>query len=162
MTSHKNWSYSKRPFRPLINGAHVVVSSKDAEGDRNFFRDVLGLPSVDAGHGWLIFALHPTETNGGHELHLMCDNLAAEIEALREKGVLCSDVVEARWGSITRIPLPGGGRYGSANATKAAGKFEPPIATTMNCLPLAKYVMGEPVAFAGKSKAANSAPVVLS
>ena len=105
--------------RFMIFGAHVIVYSKDAEADRAFFRDVLGFASVDAGHGWLIFALppaeaafHPAEANGTHELYLMCDDLKTEMLALGEKGVACSDVQEARWGSITRIRLPGGGQVG--------------------------------------------------
>ena len=103
----------------MIFGAHVIVYSKDAEADRAFLRDVLGLSSVDAGHGWLIFALppsevavHPAEENGRHELYLMCDDLKAEITALGEKGVRCSEVHKERWGSITRIRLPGGGAVG--------------------------------------------------
>jgi hypothetical protein len=103
----------------VISGAHVIVSSKDAEADRVFFRDVLGFGSVDAGHGWLIFALppaeaavHPAENNGRQELYLMCDDLQAEMISLAEKGVTCSAVQEARWGSITKISLPGGGQVG--------------------------------------------------
>jgi hypothetical protein len=103
----------------MILGAHVIVYSKDAAADRAFFRDVLRFPSVDAGHGWLIFALpgaeaavHPADENGKHELYLMCDDLKAEIAALKEKSVSCSDVQEARWGSITKIRLPGGGEVG--------------------------------------------------
>lgn len=103
----------------MIFGAHVIVYSTNAEADRAFFRDVLGSPSVDAGHGWLIFALppselavHPAEENGRHEFYLMCDDLKAEIAALAEKGVQCSAVQEARWGSITKIRLPGGGEIG--------------------------------------------------
>jgi catechol 2,3-dioxygenase-like lactoylglutathione lyase family enzyme len=103
----------------MIFGAHVVVYSKDAEADRAFFRDVLGFPSVDAGHGWLIFALppaevavHPAEDNTQHELYLMCDDLQAEIAALGKIGVRCSQVAEARWGSITKIQLPGGSEVG--------------------------------------------------
>ncbi len=103
----------------MINGAHVVVYSQDAEADRAFFRDILGFASVDAGHGWLIFCLpaaesafHPAEINDRHELYLMCDNLRVEIELLRAKGVECTEVVEARWGSITRMRLPGGGEIG--------------------------------------------------
>ena len=103
----------------MIFGAHVVVYSKDATADRAFLRDVLGLPSVDAGHGWLIFALppaevavHPAEENERHELYFMCDDLKAEIAALGEKGVQCSEVQEARWGSIAKIRLPGGGEVG--------------------------------------------------
>jgi catechol 2,3-dioxygenase-like lactoylglutathione lyase family enzyme len=103
----------------MIFGAHVIVYSKDAEADRTFPREVLGLSSVDAGHGWLIFALppaevavHPAEENGRHELYLMCDDLKAEIAALGAKGVRCSNVHKERWGSITRIGLPGGGQVG--------------------------------------------------
>ena len=103
----------------MIFGTHVVVYSKDATADRAFFQDVLSLASVDAGHGWLIFAMppaelavHPAEENAGHELFLMCDDLPAEISALAAKGVECSDVEEARWGSVTKIRLPGGGEVG--------------------------------------------------
>ncbi|HJX96242.1 MAG TPA: VOC family protein [Candidatus Acidoferrum sp.] len=103
----------------MISGAHVIVYTKDAEADRAFFRDVLGFQSVDAGHGWLIFALppgeaafHPSENNGPHELYFMCDNLKLEMAALAKKGVKCSAVHEERWGSITKIGLPGGGEIG--------------------------------------------------
>ena len=103
----------------MIFGAHVIVYSKDTAADRAFFRDVLGFSSVDAGHGWLIFALppaevavHPAEANERHELYFMCDDLKAEIAALGEKGVRCSEVQEARWGSIAKIRLPGGGEVG--------------------------------------------------
>jgi catechol 2,3-dioxygenase-like lactoylglutathione lyase family enzyme len=103
----------------MINGAHVVVHSENAEADRAFFRDILGFASVDAGHGWLIFALpvaetafHPAEGNGRHEFYLMCDDLKNEMAALQAKGVKCAEVVEARWGSITKIPLPSGGEIG--------------------------------------------------
>src|ERR1035438_716918 len=103
----------------MISGAHVVVYSKDAEADRAFFRDVLGFAAVDAGHGWLIFAMppaeaafHPAEENGRHELYFLCDNLTSEMAELRTKGVECSEVVEARWGSVTKIRLPGGGEIG--------------------------------------------------
>jgi catechol 2,3-dioxygenase-like lactoylglutathione lyase family enzyme len=103
----------------MISGAHFVVYSKDPEADRAFFRNVLGLKSVDVGHGWLIFALppaeavfHPSDASGIHELYFMCDDLSAEIVSLAEKGVQCSAVQEARWGSITRMRLPSGGELG--------------------------------------------------
>jgi catechol 2,3-dioxygenase-like lactoylglutathione lyase family enzyme len=103
----------------MIIGAHAILYSKDAEADRTFFRDVLGFSFVDAGHGWLIFALppaevavHPAEENGRHELYLLCDDIGAEIEALKAKGVACSEVKQERWGSITTIRLPGGGTLG--------------------------------------------------
>jgi len=102
----------------MVVGAYVVYS-KEATADRAFFREVLGFSSVDAGHGWLIFALppaevavHPAEADDRHERYLMCDNLQAEISVLRAKGVRCSDVQEASWGWITRIRLPGGGAVG--------------------------------------------------
>jgi catechol 2,3-dioxygenase-like lactoylglutathione lyase family enzyme len=102
----------------VIHGAHVIVYSCDASADRAFFRDVLGLPSVDAGDGWLVFALPPAELavhpaeHASHELFLMCDDLAAEMATLVEAGVQCSTVEEARWGSVTTIRLPGGGDVG--------------------------------------------------
>lgn len=103
----------------MISGAHVIIYSKDAVADRAFFRDILGFASVDAGHGWLIFALpqteaafHPSDGHDQHELYFMCEDLKAQISALAEKGVHCSDVQEAQWGSITKIPLPGGGEVG--------------------------------------------------
>jgi len=103
----------------MIFGAHVIVYSRDATADRAFFGDVLGFSSVDAGHDWLIFALppaeaavHPAEANVGHELYFMSDDLRAEMAALGEKGIRCSQVEEARWGSVTKIRLPGGSEVG--------------------------------------------------
>ncbi len=103
----------------MISGAHVVIYSKDAEADRAFFRHVLRFPSVDAGDGWLIFALppaetafHPSETNGPHEMYLMCNNLRSEIARLARKHVHCSRVKKASWGLATTIKLPGGGSIG--------------------------------------------------
>ncbi len=103
----------------MIFGAHVILYSQDAAADRDFFREVLGFSSVDAGHGWLIFtlppaevAVHPAEENGRHELYFMCDDLAAEVAALGKKGVHCSEVQQERWGSISKIRLPGGGEVG--------------------------------------------------
>jgi hypothetical protein len=103
----------------MINGAHVIVYSKDPESDRAFFRDVLKFPAVDAGHGWLIFALppaeaafHPSKKNDLHELYFMCDDLETTMQSLKEKKVTCGPVTEERWGSLTTICLPGGGRVG--------------------------------------------------
>ena len=103
----------------MISGAHVIVYTKDADADRAFFRDVLGFDSVDAGHGWLIFALppaeaalHPSDKNGPHELYFMCDDLKSEMAALRRKGITCSVVKEERWGSIARIRLASGAEIG--------------------------------------------------
>ena len=103
----------------MICGAHMILYSKDAAADRAFCRDVLGFASVDAGHGWLIFALppaemavHPADELERHELIFMCDDLKAQIVALVEKGVRVTDLQEARWGSIAKIHLPGGGEVG--------------------------------------------------
>jgi len=103
----------------LINGAHVVIHSKDPEADRAFFRDVLQFPCVDAGHGWLIFAMppaeaafHDSEKNEQHELFLMCDDLETTVKDLKSKGVAVSDVNEQRWGKLASLGLPGGGKIG--------------------------------------------------
>jgi len=104
----------------VITGAHAIVYSHDADADRAFFRDVLELPSVDAGHGWLIFALppaeiatHPTDGAGRHELYLMCDDIHATVAELERKGVrFGGPIVQERWGSVTAIELPGGGELG--------------------------------------------------
>ena len=103
----------------MISAAHIVIYSKNPDADRAFFRDVLGFPSVDAGRGWLIFALppgeaafHPSDESSTHELYFICDDLRAEMASLAQKGVQCSQVQEARWGSITKMQLPGGGTVG--------------------------------------------------
>lgn len=103
----------------MINGAHVIVYSKDPEADRAFFRDVLKFPCVDAGHGWLIFAMppleaafHDSEKNDQHELFLMCDDLAATLRDLKSKRVKVSEVSEQRWGRLATLALPGGGKIG--------------------------------------------------
>ena len=103
----------------MIFGTHIVIYSTDAEADRAFLRDMLGLSSIDAGHGWLIFALppaelavHPSQVGDVHELYLLSDDLKMQVASLAEKGIDCPEVHEERWGSITRIPLPGGGQIG--------------------------------------------------
>jgi len=103
----------------MINGAHVIVYSKDADADRAFFKDVLGFSSVDVGHGWLIFELPPAEVafhtadeNNQHELYLMCDDLKVAMSALDAKGIHCSEAQELRWGLVTKMKLPGGGDLG--------------------------------------------------
>jgi hypothetical protein len=103
----------------MLTGAHVIVYSKAAEADRAFLRDVLRLPSVDVGGGWLIFALpasevavHPADGEEKHELYLMCDDISAFIEAVKPHGIECSSVSQERWGLLTQLQLPGGGRLG--------------------------------------------------
>ncbi len=102
----------------MIFGAHVVLFSTDADADRAFLADALGVAGVDGGGGWLIFALPPAEVavhpaeSAGAQLYLMCDDLDAEMRRLSGLGVECSAVEEARWGSVTTIRLPGGGEVG--------------------------------------------------
>jgi catechol 2,3-dioxygenase-like lactoylglutathione lyase family enzyme len=104
----------------MINAVHTVIYSKDAEAVRAFFRDVLGLASVDAGHGWLIFALppgelavHPTSSapeDGRHMLYLMCDDIVATVAELKGKGVeFTAAIKDAGWGLLTAMRIPGGG-----------------------------------------------------
>jgi hypothetical protein len=107
----------------MISGAHIVLYSKDSEADRKFFRDVLKFSYVDAGSGWLIFALPPSElavhpnkssrkNEEMHSLFLMCDNLRTTEKTLRAKNVKCSTVDEQAWGKITMITLSSGGTLG--------------------------------------------------
>ena len=99
----------------MINGAHVILFSPDAEADRAFIRDVLGFPGVDAGGGWLIFKLPPAEVavhsaddRPRHELYLMCDDLDATRTELAGKGVAVSATTDQRWGLLASVTLPSG------------------------------------------------------
>jgi catechol 2,3-dioxygenase-like lactoylglutathione lyase family enzyme len=105
---------------PVISGVHAVIFTKDAEGLRAFLRDVLGFPSVDAGGGWLIFALppaelaaHPTDAEDHQKLYLMCDDVAATVDELMGKGVEFTEPIsDEGFGLMTAIKLPGGGELG--------------------------------------------------
>jgi hypothetical protein len=110
----------------MIYGAHLIVFSSDPDADRAFLADVLGFEHVDAGSGWLIFglppaelAVHPADAPGA-ELYFMCDDLTTEMRMLERKGVECSTVEEARWGSLTKVRLPGGGHVGVYEPRHAA------------------------------------------
>jgi hypothetical protein len=124
----------------MIHGVHLLLYSRDPEADRAFFRDVLGFGSVDAGEGWLIFALPPAELgihpgdgkfvrrHAEHELsgsvvYLMCADLRTTIETLHVKGAVTTEIVEAGWGITTTVRLPGGG---------GLGLYEPRHATALN------------------------------
>ena len=103
----------------MIVGAHVIINSKDQAADRAFLRDVLKLPHVDVGGGWLIFglppsevAIHPTEGVVSHELYLMCKDVGTFVEAMRGHSIACTPVREERWGLLTQLTLPGGGKLG--------------------------------------------------
>ena len=101
----------------MITGAHAIIYSRDADADRAFLADVLELPYVDAGDGWLIFALppaevatHPTDGAGRHELYLMCDDIRATVAELEAKGVR----------SAAGSPRSAGGRLRPSNCPAAA------------------------------------------
>jgi predicted enzyme related to lactoylglutathione lyase len=113
----------------MIAGAHFLLYSKDAEADRDFFRDVLDLKSIDVGGGWLIFKLPPSEmwihpgdgqfvqNHGefdllGTVLYFLSDDLNATMASLQSKGIVCSTPMDAEWGIATTVPLPSGGRIG--------------------------------------------------
>jgi hypothetical protein len=117
----------------MIFGMHTILYSKNADAVRTFLRDVLEFPSVDAGHGWLIFAappseiaVHPVEGPGYAELYLMCKNLESTVKLLEKKGVeFPSPISDQRWGRVTHIRLPDG---------QTLGLYEPnhPIAVRLN------------------------------
>jgi len=104
----------------MITGIHAVIFSKGADGVRAFLRDVLGFWSVDAGDGWLIFALppaelaaHPTDGAGRHELYLMCDDVHATVVELERRGVAVSQPIsDEGFGLVTAIEMPGGAELG--------------------------------------------------
>jgi hypothetical protein len=103
----------------MINGAHVILYSTNAEADRAFLRDVIGLKHVDVGDGWLIFglppaeaAVHPGKRNDTHELYLMCDDVAAFVEEMSARQVACTPTQNLGWGILTQVTLPGGGKLG--------------------------------------------------
>jgi hypothetical protein len=115
----------------MINGAHIIIYTKDGAVDRKFFRDVLKFPYVDVGDGWLIFGLpasevgiHPDMENGKHEFYLMTPNVERFVADMEKKKVACTPVQNMGWGSLTMLTLPGGGRLGVYQAHHA----RPPVA----------------------------------
>jgi hypothetical protein len=103
----------------MIIGAHSIIYSTNAEADRAFLRDTVKLPYVDAGDGWLIFglppaeiAIHPSDSNGVHELYLICDDVRELIAEVKKHNIVCGEVQEADWGLLTYLTLPGGGKLG--------------------------------------------------
>ena len=103
----------------MIEGAHSIIHSSDPEADRAFFRDVLRLPNVDAGGGWLIFGLppaevafHPAESSVKHELYLMVRDIEKFVGQMGERSVPCTAIDDERWGRLIEITLPGGGALG--------------------------------------------------
>lgn len=103
----------------MLTGAHAIPYSTNADADRAFVRDVLKLPNVDVGGGWLIFglppaevAVHPGERNDVHELYLMCDDVEAFVADMAARSVTCAPVQDRGWGRLTQVTLPGGGKLG--------------------------------------------------
>lgn len=104
----------------MITGVHALVYTKDPDGVRKFFRDTLGFKSVDAGEGWLIFALppaelgiHPSDGDSHHQLYLMCDDVEKTMLDLKKRGVeFSAPVTDEGYGLFTEIKLPGGGKLG--------------------------------------------------
>lgn len=109
----------------MISGVHFMIFSADPEADRAFLKDVLALPCIDSGGGWLIFRLPPGELgvhggdNGFHQIYFMCDDINGFVAALAAKGVTCGGIEQAPWGRLSYVPLPGGGRLGVYQATHA-------------------------------------------
>lgn len=103
----------------MLIGAHSIIYSSNPEADRSFLRDVLHLPHVNVGDGWLIFglppsevAVHPSEKNDVHELYLMCDDIDAFLTEMQAHHVACGPVQNQGWGRLARVTLPGGGTLG--------------------------------------------------
>jgi len=117
----------------LLTGAHAIVYSTNPEADRGFLRDVLALPNVDVGQGWLIFglppseiAVHPSATNNVHELYFMCDDIEAFVARMKAHVTECDAVTDQGWGLLTHVTLPGGGKIGVYQPRHA----RPPAVTT--------------------------------
>jgi hypothetical protein len=103
----------------MLIGAHSIIYSKNPEGDRTFFRDVLNLPNVNVGKGWLIFglppaevAIHPSDKNDIHEFYLMCNNVEQFVSEMKKHGITCSSIQNQGYGLFTKLTLPGGGKLG--------------------------------------------------
>jgi len=109
----------------MISGAHVMIFTADEAADRAFLRDVLEIPSIDSGGGWLIFRLPPAELgvhsgdNGFHQIYFICDDVEAFIASMQRKGVETAPISEESWGRSTGVTLPGGGILGVYEATHA-------------------------------------------
>lgn len=109
----------------MITGTHAMIFSADPDADRLFLKDVLEIPCIDSGGGWLIFRLPPAELgvhggdNGFHQVYFICDDVDAFVAAMTAKGVTCGTIEDEPWGRIAYVPLPGGGKLGVYEATHA-------------------------------------------
>src|SRR5262245_39750530 len=102
----------------MIIGGHSIIYSKDADADRAFLRDVLKMPNVDVGEGWLIFGLPPAELavhpgdNGEHEFFFMVGDVKAFVTEMKKRSIACDPVADRGYGLVTEVTLPGGGKLG--------------------------------------------------
>jgi hypothetical protein len=103
----------------MIIGGHSIIYSTNVEADRAFLRDVLKLPHVDVGRGWLIFglppaelAVHPADDNDRHEFYFMCDDVKAFVSEMSKQDIACAAVQDQGYGLVTSVTLPGGGKLG--------------------------------------------------
>ena len=125
----------------MINALHTLIYADDPEAARAFFRDVLQLPGVDTGGGWLIFKTGPSElgvhpssweyegqsggTDQRFDVSLMCDDLAATMAELEGRGASFEgEVSEQPWGSTIQLAVPGAGTM-----TLYQPKYAPPAIT---------------------------------
>jgi hypothetical protein len=146
----------------MIIGAHSIIYSTSPDSDRNFLRDVLKLPNVDVGEGWLIFglppaevAVHPSDKNDVHEFYLMCDDVEAFIAEMKKRKIDCGPMHNQGWGLLTQVSLPGGGKLGVYQPRHARPKSmtarKPPKATS------ARKAAKKPAKVATKKPAKNTA-----
>ncbi len=101
----------------MITGIHTIIYSKNAEADKAFFRDILKLPNVDVGDGWLIFELppselsiHPSTNNDLREIYLLCEEITDFVQQMKKHEIACSEIQDQGWGLLVQITLPGGGK----------------------------------------------------
>lgn len=140
----------------MIIGSHTLLFTSNPDADRSFFRDVLGLSNVDAGQGFLIFglppselAVHESESNGTHEMYLMCEDVEVFVSSMRERDVEVSDPEDQGWGIVTQLRLPGGGRMGVYQPCHP----RPEVATLETAAPKKKRAAKKKVAKAKPAKA---------
>lgn len=124
----------------MIAGVHAIIFAENAERARAFLRDVLGFEAVDAGAGWLIFALPPAELAvhpgqgwgrepGHHALFLMCHDIEQTVEELERKGAqFASPIEDEGWGRIAQLKIPGAGEIGlyEPRHPSPLGEFQQP------------------------------------
>jgi hypothetical protein len=129
----------------MIIGAHSIINSRDPDADRAFLKDVLGLPHVDAGGGWLIFglppaevAVHPSDQDDVHELYLMTDDVEELVASMKARGIETMPISPQRWGMLTRVSLPGGGKLGIYQPLHPSPGAHEPRATSKRTAPAAK------------------------